>query len=227
MLKLTWYGHATWGIDINGTEVLIDPFFEGNPVASTTADKVNPEYIIVTHGHGDHVGNTVEIAKRTGATVVANAEIATWLAKKGVSNVHPQHIGGGFHYPFGYVKLTIAMHGSMLPDGAYGGMPAGVLIDTGTKKVYHAGDTGLFASMQLIGDEGLDVAILPIGDNYTMGPDDALRAVKLLRPRVVIPMHYETWDLISQDPHAWAERVREETETEPVVLPVGETYILE
>lgn len=226
MLRLTWYGHAAWDVDINGTHVLIDPFLAGNPVATVTAETVPADYIVVTHGHSDHLGDTVAIAKRTGATVIANAEISRWLREQGVQNVHGQHIGGGFHYPFGYLKLTIAVHGSSLPDGSYGGMPAGVLIAAGGKQLYHAGDTGLFASMQLIGDEGLDVAILPIGDNYTMGPDDALRAVKLLRPRVVIPMHYETWELIAQDPHAWAERVRVETATEPLVLAVGETYAL-
>ena len=226
MIELTWYGHAAWGLNINGTQVLIDPFLEGNPVAATTADKVPADYIAVTHGHGDHIGDTVAIARRTGATVIANAEIARWLRGQGLTHVHAQHIGGGFHYPFGYVKLTIAVHGSSLPDGSYGGMPAGILIAADGKKLYHAGDTGLFASMALIGEEGLDVAIVPIGDNYTMGPDDALRAVKLLNPRVVIPMHYETWDLIAQDPQAWAARVRAETTSEPVVLPVGASYTL-
>jgi len=226
MIELTWYGHAAWGLNINGTQVLIDPFLEGNPVAATTADEVPADYIAVTHGHGDHIGDTVAIARRTGATVIANAEIARWLRGQGLTHVHAQHIGGGFHYPFGYVKLTIAVHGSSLPDGSYGGMPVGILITADGKKLYHAGDTGLFASMALIGEEGLDVAILPIGDNYTMGPDDALRAVKLLNPRVVIPMHYETWDLIAQDPQAWAARVRAETTTEPVVLPVGASYTL-
>ena len=227
MIMLTWYGHAAWDMDVNGTHILIDPFFEGNPEASVTAEEVAADYIVVTHGHSDHVGNTVEISKRTGATVIANSEISRWLRKQGVENIHPQHIGGGFQYPFGYVKLTIAMHGSSLPDGSYGGMPAGVLIHADGKKVYHAGDTGLFASMQLIGDEGLDIAILPIGDNYTMGPDDALRAVKLLRPHIVIPMHYSAWALISQDPQAWAARVRAETQSHPVVLDVGSAYTLE
>lgn len=227
MIKLTWYGHAAWCIEIDATTVLIDPFLSGNPVAPVTAEAVKAAYIIVTHGHGDHVGDTVAIAQRTGATIIANSEICRWLQKQGVPSVHAQHIGGGFHYPFGYVKLTIAVHGSSLPDGTYGGMPAGVLITAAGKKLYHAGDTGLFASMQLIGEEGLDVALLPIGDNYTMGPDDALRAVKLLKPRVVIPIHYHTWDLIEQDPYAWAERVRSETESLPVVLAIGESYISE
>ncbi len=227
MITLTWYGHATWGIDIDETRLLIDPFFEGNPVAEVALEALEADYIIVTHGHGDHVGDTVALAERTGATVIANFEICNWLQDQGVENVHPQHIGGGFHYPFGYLKLTIAMHGSALPDGSYGGMPAGVMIRTDGATIYHAGDTGLFASMELIGEEGIDVALLPIGDNFTMGPDDALRAVKLIRPRVVIPMHYETWELIAQDPHAWAKRVEEQTKTHPVVLSIGETYTVE
>ncbi len=224
MLKLTWYSHAAWEITYGETHILIDPFFSDNPLAPLTADEVSADYIIITHGHGDHVGDALPIAQRTGATLIANAEIARWLREHGAEKVHAQHIGGGFHYPFGYVKLTPAVHGSALPDGSYGGMPAGVLIDFDGRKVYHAGDTGLFASMQLLGDEGIDVALLPIGDNYTMGPDDALRAVKLLRPRVVIPMHYNTWDVIAQDPHAWAARVARETSSQPLVLSIGQSY---
>jgi L-ascorbate metabolism protein UlaG (beta-lactamase superfamily) len=169
----------------------------------------------------------VAIAKRTGATVITNFEISNWLQGQGIENVHPQHIGGGFTYPFGYLKLTIAHHGSALPDGSYGGNPAGVLITTRDgKKVYFACDTGLFSSMKLYGDEGLDLAVLPIGDNFTMGPDDALRAVKLLTPTHVIPVHYSTWELIEQDPHAWAARVESETDSHPVVLKPGETFEL-
>ncbi|MGC9398539.1 MAG: metal-dependent hydrolase [Anaerolineae bacterium] len=227
MIKVTWYGHATWELDINGSRLLIDPFLSGNPKAPVSADEVEVDYIAVTHGHGDHLGDTIAIAERTGATVIANAEIARWLRKQGLEEVHAQHIGGGFQYPFGYLKLTMAIHGSSLPDGSYGGMPAGILITAGGKKIYHAGDTGLFATMKLIGEEGLDLALLPIGDNYTMGPDDALRAVKLLRPQVVIPMHYETWDLLAQDPHAWAKRVCEETESQALVLDVGAWYLME
>ncbi len=223
-MELTWYGHATWKVRIGDTRIIIDPFFNHNPVSPVKAEDVDAEYIVLTHGHGDHMGDTDIIARRTGATIIANAEICEWLRQRGFERVHAQHIGGGFHYPFGYLKLTIAVHGSSLPDGSYGGMPAGVLISAEGKKLYHAGDTGLFASMALIGEEGLDVALLPIGDNYTMGPDDALRAVKLLQPRVAIPMHYETWELIAQDPHAWAERVRQETATQPVVMQIGETY---
>jgi len=211
--QITFYGHGTFGIKINNIQVLIDPFFSGNPSTETKPEDLAPDYILITHGHGDHVGDTVELAKRTGATVIANAEIAGWMSEKGVQT-SPQHIGGGHNYPFGYVKLTIAVHGSSLPDGANGGMPAGFLITTPKKeKVYFAGDTGLFASMALIGEEDVHLAILPIGDNYTMGPDDALRAVKMIQPQHVVPAHYNTWPLIAQDPEAWKKRVEEETET--------------
>jgi L-ascorbate metabolism protein UlaG (beta-lactamase superfamily) len=141
---------------------------------------------------------------------------------------HAQHLGGGHTFPFGYVKLTMALHGSALPDGSYGGNPAGFLITIPTgEKLYLAGDTGLFGDMRLIGEEGLDLAVIPIGDNYTMGPADALRAVKLLQPRVVIPIHYSTWGLIAQDAQAWAEQVREKTSAEAVVLQPGESFSVE
>ena len=211
--QFTFYGHGTFGLHINDLHIVIDPFFTGNPSTKTKAEDLNPDYLLLTHGHGDHVGDAEDIVKRTGAKVIANAEIAGWMGKKG-AEVHPQHIGGGNHYPFGYVKLTQAVHGSALPDGTYGGMPGGFLIITpDEEKVYIAGDTGLFAGMSLIGEEGIDLAVLPIGDNYTMGPNDALRAVKLIEPKVAIPAHYNTWPLIAQDPEAWKERVENETNT--------------
>ena len=225
--KLTWYGHATLGLDTDGHKLLIDPFFSGNPSASASADEVEASHILVSHGHGDHVGDTVDIAARTGALVISNFEIANWLGNQGVEKVHPQHLGGGFNHPFGYLKLTLALHGSALPDGSYGGNPAGFLLTTNDgKKIYMAQDTGLFGDMSLIGDEGIDLAVLPIGDNCTMGPDDALRAVKLLRPKVVIPIHYNTWELIAQNPVSWADTVQEETNAKVVVLKPGESYEL-
>jgi len=223
---LTWYGHATLGLDIDGIKVVVDPFFSGNPAATIAPDAVEAAYILVTHGHGDHVGDAVAIAKRTGAQVISNAEIAGWIRKQGVES-HAQHLGGGHHHPFGYLKLTVAMHGSGLPDGSYGGNPCGLLIAAkGGEKAYLAGDTGLFGDMRLIGEEGLDLAVLPIGDNYTMGPDDALRAVKLLEPKHVVPIHFNTWDLVAQDPEAWAKRVKAETMAEPHVLKPGQTFSL-
>ncbi len=222
--RLTWYGHATLGLETGGFQVLIDPFFTGNPAASVSADKMMADFILITHGHGDHVGDAIPIAKRTQATVISNHEIATWAGNQGVKS-HGQHLGGGYNHPFGYLKLTLALHGSALPDGSDGGNPAGFLLTTlDEKKIYLAGDTGLFGDMALIGEEGLDLAVIPIGDNFTMGPDDALRAVKLLKPKVVIPIHFGTWDLIAQDAAAWADRVNKQTGTQVVVLKPGESY---
>jgi L-ascorbate metabolism protein UlaG (beta-lactamase superfamily) len=227
MTKVTWFGHAAFGLEIGELQVLIDPFLTDNPLASARSDEVQADFILVSHGHGDHVGDTIAIAQRTGATVISNFEIVNWLQQQGVEKVHPQHIGGGFTHPFGYLKLTIAHHGSGLPDGSCGGSPAGLLITTPQeKKLYFACDTGLFASMKLIGQEGLDLAVLPIGDNFTMGPDDALQAVKLLQPQAVIPVHYDTFPPIAQDPHAWARRVEAETDSNCVVLSPGESYEL-
>ena len=222
-VKLTWYSHACFLIQSGQTRLLIDPFLSDNPLSTVKADAIETDYILVSHGHGDHIGDTVEIAKRTGATVISNYEIQTWLVNQGIENVHPQHIGGGFNYPWGRVKLTIAQHGSALPDGSYGGNPCGFLFYLEDKKIYHACDTGLFYDMKLIGEEGIDLAILPIGDNFTMGPDDALRAVKLIEPKRVIPIHYDTFDVIKQDPHAWSERVQKETSAKATVMNPGDS----
>jgi L-ascorbate metabolism protein UlaG (beta-lactamase superfamily) len=221
----TWYGHATLGLTIAPYQLLIDPFFTGNPTAATTASTVKADYILVSHGHGDHVGDAVAIAKRTGATIISNAEISGWFQKQGLKT-HAQHLGGGYTHPFGYLKLTLALHGSALPDGANGGNPCGFLLTTQGRKLYLAGDTGLFGDMRLIGDEGVDLAVVPIGDNFTMGPDDALLAVKLLQPKHVIPIHYSTWGLIAQDPDAWAKRVESETSAKAHVLKPGESFEL-
>lgn len=225
-LKLTWYGHATLGLETGGYRILVDPFFTGNPAASTTADKVLADFILVSHGHGDHVGDAEAIARRTGALIISNAEIASWFSKKGLKS-HGQHLGGGYTHPFGYLKLTFALHGSALPDGSNGGNPAGFLLTTHEgQKVYLAQDTGLFGDMKLIGDEGLELAVIPIGDNYTMGPDDALRAVELLRPKHVIPIHYNTFGLIKQDPIAWAQRVQQQTGITVHLLKPGQSLSL-
>ncbi len=223
--KLTFLGHAAFALETGGYQILIDPFLSRNPQASLSAEIVPADFILVTHGHADHLGDTVSIAKRTGALVISTSEIGDWLEEQQVKT-HSQSLGGGFHHPFGYLKLTYALHGAGLdgvPHGC-GGNPAGLLLTCldGTK-FYHAGDTGLFGDMRLIGEERLDVACLPIGDNYTMGPADALRAVKLLQPKVVIPMHYSREGLLRQDPEAWKSQVEQETATKVRILNPGES----
>ena len=220
----TWYGHATHGIETGRFKLVVDPFFEGNPSTSVSPEEIEANYVLVSHGHGDHIGDALSIVQRTGAMVITNHEIAEWFQKQGVQNIHGQHLGGGYKHPFGYLKLTLALHGSGLPDGSYGGSPCGFLLTTNdNKKIYMAQDTGLFGDMGLIGAEGIDLAVLPIGDNYTMGPADALRAVKMIQPKKVVPIHYNTFDVIRQDAHAWAERVDKETKAKAVVLKPGES----
>ena len=224
MATLIWYGHATLGLDTGGYALLVDPFFSDNPSTRVNPKTLAVDYILVSHGHGDHLGDTLSIARRTSALVISNVEIAAWLGKQGIK-AHGQQPGGGYRHPFGYLKLTHALHGSALPDGSYGGNPAGFLLTTlDGKKIYLACDTGLFSDMRLIGEEGLDLAVLPIGDNYTMGPEDALRAVKLLQPKNVIPIHYNTWELIAQDAPSWARRVEKETSAKVHVINPGGSY---
>jgi L-ascorbate metabolism protein UlaG (beta-lactamase superfamily) len=224
--RVQWLGHSCLLFESGGKHVLVDPFLTGNPKAAAKADEVPADLILVSHGHGDHVGDAVAIARRTGAKIVCNYEISLWLEKKQGMPAHQvvgmQHGGGATFEGIGRVKLTLAFHGSALPDGSNGGNPCGFLIRfVDGVTVYDAADTSLFGDMALIGEEGLDLATLPIGDFYTMGPDDAVRAVGLLKPKRVLPIHYNTFPLISQDGQAWAARVRETTGVEAVVLEPG------
>ena len=224
--RICFLGHSCLLIESSGKHILIDPFLTGNPQATVKADEVPADLILVSHGHGDHVGDAIAIAKRTGAKVVSNYEIGEWFQTQGLPAPQVfgmQHGGGKTFEGIARVKLTLAFHGSVLPDGTYGGNPAGFLITLPTGlKIYDAADTGLFGDMALIGEEGLDLACLPIGDFYTMGPDDAVRATKLLGPKKVVPIHFNTFPPIEQDANAWAGAVRNATNAEPVVLQPGE-----
>ena len=225
--RVRWLGHACLLFEVGNKHVLIDPFLTGNPKAASTAEEVPADLILISHGHGDHVGDAVAIARRTGAKVVCNYEISLWLQEKQglpADQVIGMQHGGGTTVPgIGRIKLTLAFHGSALPDGGNGGNPCGFLLTfLDGVRIYDAADTALFGDMKLIGEEGLDLAILPIGDFYTMGPDDAVRAVKLLGPKRVLPIHYNTFPPIAQDANAWAEKIRALTDAEPVVLEPGE-----
>ena len=226
-ISLTWHGHATFSLNINGTHIVVDPFFAGNnPAAKTAVDAVAADFILQTHGHGDHIADTVPLAKRTGATVIANFEICNWIGAKGHEKVHAMNTGGGYNFPFGRVKMTPALHSSGLPDGSYGGDPGGFLVMADGKTVYIAGDTALFSDMALIGRAGIDVAILPVGDNFTMGPEDSVLALDYLQPKMVVPGHYNTWPPIAIDVDAWAERVKQETAVTPLILQVDKPHLL-
>ncbi len=211
-VKYIYHGHMNSELRSSRYTVLIDPFFTDNPQAKINQNAVNPDFILVSHGHGDHVGDTIAIAERTGALVVANFEVANWLSAHGVKNVHAMHIGGAYTFPFGWVKLTIAHHGSSLPDGSYGGQPAGFLIKMEGTTIYYAGDTALTYDMVWLADENVDLAVLPIGDNFTMGPEDAVKAIKLIKPKLVVPTHYNTWPVIAQDPDRFKAMVEAETD---------------
>lgn len=224
--KLTWIGHGTWLIETGGHRVLLDPFLDDSPTSALKSANVACDFILVSHGHFDHVADAAKIARRTGAKVISNFEICSWLQKQGVEHTDPGNLGGGTAQPFGRVELTIAHHSSQLPDGSYGGNPSGFLLELAEGNVYFACDTGLFDSMRLIGRRGIALAVLPIGDRYTMGPADAIEAVKLIEPKRVAPSHYNTWPPIAQDADAWAKRVRAETNAEPIVLKPGGTIKL-
>lgn len=220
--ELTWLGHGGWSLRTGSHTVLLDPFLDQSPVAPMSSADVAADFILVSHGHFDHVADAAVIANRTGATVVSNFEISEWLkSQHQVRNAIGMNIGGAVALPFGRVKMTLAFHSSQLPDGSYGGEPAGFLIRLSEAAIYFACDTGLFSDMKLIGAAGVDLAVVPIGDLFTMGPDDSIEAIKLIGPRRVVPAHYNTWPPIAQDAQAWADRVRAETQAEPIVVEPG------
>ncbi len=225
-VRFTWLGHSAFVFEFDGHKVLLDPFLTGNPLAAANPDDLQAEIIFLTHAHGDHSGDALAIAKRTGALVVGNAEIADWASKNGVQS-HGMNTGGGYDFGFVHARQTIAFHSSSFADGTYGGNPNGFIFSLpGGQRIYFAGDTALFSDMALIGEYGIDIAYLPIGDNFTMGPEDSLKAIKFIKPKLVVPMHYNTFPTIMVDVAGWANRVSSQTDAQPIVLDPGGSYSL-
>lgn len=213
MMQISYHGHSIVKIQTNGFNIIIDPFIRGNALTDLKVEEEKPDVILLTHGHNDHVGDTVELAKANDSLVVAPNELANWIGWHGV-RVHPMHIGGARDFEFGRVKLTQAFHGSSYVtennEIIYMGMPSGILFSAEGVTIYHAGDTSLFGDMKLIGERhAIDVAFLPIGDNFTMGPEDAAYAVSLLKSKIVVPIHYNTFPPIKQDPNVFKELVKD------------------
>lgn len=228
MLELSFLGHSCFMFETEKHKVIIDPFISANPLVKISVNDIKTDFILLTHGHSDHLGDTFELAKNNDAMVISNYEIATYCAKNGVEKTAGLHIGGGSEFPFGSLKLTIAHHGSSLGDDmVYGGNPVGFILRMDGKTIYHAGDTGVFMDMKLIGElDNIDMALLPIGGYFTMDISDAAKAVEFLKPKKVIPMHYDTFDSIKADPEKFAEKVRLNG-VECIILQPGQSYSLE
>jgi L-ascorbate metabolism protein UlaG (beta-lactamase superfamily) len=225
-ITITWLGHSGFNLNLNGATILIDPFLTGNPLAVQAADDLHADSILLTHAHPDHLGDTESIARRTNATVIGVWEIAQWAERIGLT-AHAQNTGGGRDHAFGHVKFVKADHSSSFPDGSYGGQACGIVLTAHGKRLYFAGDTALYSDMRLIGEMGIDAAFVPIGDNFTMGPADSIEAIKLIRPRLVFPIHYNTFDVIAQDAPKWARMVQHDTDAQAVIVDPGGTFTVE
>jgi L-ascorbate metabolism protein UlaG (beta-lactamase superfamily) len=219
LTAITFIGHACFLMEADGRKFLFDPFITNNPQAKVAATDVEADYIFVSHAHDDHLGDTVDIALRTGAMVISTAEVVKELEKHGVKG-HPMHVGGKKSFDFGYVRVTPAFHGA----GIAGGHACGFIVHVGDFSVYFAGDTSLFGDMKLLGEiERINLFLVPIGGNFTMDSDDAVYATKLVGADTVIPFHYNTWPIITADPNAFCAKVEKNTSSRCLVLPPGET----
>lgn len=224
-MKVTCYGHACFSVVVDGKTLLFDPFISGNPLAKTIDVKSVPaDFILVSHGHDDHVGDTVEIAKRTNALVIANFEVATWFEGQGVPRVHALNHGGGYPFDFGRAKLVNAIHSSTMPDGTNGGNAGGFVVESADGNFYFSGDTALTLDMKLIGESTkLKFAALCLGDNFTMGPDDAVKAAEFVRCNEILGVHYDTFPPIKIDHGLAVEKFRAAGKTLHLLRP-GDTY---
>lgn len=232
-IEITWLGHSTWWIETGDSKILIDPFIADNPAANVPATSLDPTHILISHGHYDHIADAAAIANRAKAIVVANYEIATWLeSKHGVQNTIGMNLGGKTKVSFGKLQFTPAVHSSALPDGSYGGACGGFMIqfdgsDAGVPSnskpftLYYTGDTALFSDLKLIARHGVDCLIVPIGDHFTMGPEESIEAIQMIRPKYVLPTHYNTWPPIAQDAGKWADEVHKATIARAIVPQVG------
>jgi L-ascorbate metabolism protein UlaG (beta-lactamase superfamily) len=224
-IELTWYGHGSWLISTDRHKILLDPFLDESPTAPLKAAQAEADFILVSHGHFDHMSDVASIARRTQAAIIGIFEIAHWFSEKQkLKNTLGMNIGGQTQQAFGTIKMTQALHSSQLPDGSDGGHAGGFLLTIDGKRIYFACDTALFSDMQLIGNESIDLAILPIGDLFTMGPEDSVRATNLIQPKQVLPAHYNTWPPINQNAKQWAELITAKTQSQALVLQPGETH---
>ncbi len=223
-MQITYYGHSCFSVTVNDKKILFDPFISGNLLAKQIdVNTVEADYILLSHGHWDHLGDTLTIAKRTNAKVVCAVEIEHWLKNKGVTNTHGMNIGGKWKFDFGHVKCVVAVHSSTIPDGTYGGNPMGFIIESTQKNFYYSGDTALTYDMKLIGEyRKVDFAFLCIGDNYTMSVDNAIIASDFIKCDKIIGMHYDTFEMIKIDKTAAIERFNR-ADKELTLIAIGES----